>query len=93
MDLNITNDFAYLSNTDHINDPVLKAIHKYNWHPSILLLQDMIKIENEFTIDTNSLILEINRLKSSKACPLSNIPIKMFKQFAFPYDDTVTSII
>ena len=27
--LNITNDLAYLSNADHINDPVLKAIHKY----------------------------------------------------------------
>ena len=53
MDLNITNDFAYLSNTDHINDPVLKAIHKYNQHPSMLLLQDMIKIENKFNLFTN----------------------------------------
>ena len=33
-------------NTDHINDPVLKAIHKYNKHPSILLLKDTIEVKN-----------------------------------------------
>ena len=64
-------------------------------YTSILLLQDMIKIEIKFnfsTIDTDSLILEINKLKLSKTSPLSNIPINIFKQFVFLYDYTVTSI-
>ena len=35
--LGIYNDFSYLSETKHINDPIFAAICKYEKHPSIML--------------------------------------------------------
>ena len=94
-ELGITNDFSYLCDANHIADPVYKAIHRYSNHPSIILINDKLQVNDEFSfslIDRTIMFAEICKLDSSKASPLNKIPIKIFKQFANIYDDILTNL-
>ena len=92
-ELMITNNFSYLSDSSHINDPIFKAIHKYQNHPTILLLKNVIQNAEEFaftTIDNKTISLEIMKLDASKASPYNNIPTKLFKQYSSHYAGIIT---
>ena len=68
----IINNFSYLSDSSHINYPIFKAIHKYQNHPTILLLKNVIQNAEEFaftTIDNKTISLEIMKLDAAKTSP------------------------
>ena len=93
--LGIYNDFSYLSETKHINDPIFAAICKYENHPSIMLLKENIKVVQVFNfqcIDSEFISIEISKLNAAKSSPLNNISTKLFKEFAPIYNDIITHI-
>ena len=86
-ELGIINDFSYISESTHIIDPVNRAIAKYVNHPSIILIKEGIKIDQEFNfnlIEQRVTSIEIDKLVTLKTSPKGNIPIKIFKYYA-PY--------
>ena len=71
-ELMITNNVSCLSDSSHRKDPIFKAIHKYQNHPTILLLKNVIQNAEEFaftTIDNKTISLEIMKLDAAKASP------------------------
>ena len=94
-ELMITNNFSYLSHSSHRSDPILKAIHKYQNHPTILLLKNVIHNPKKFaftTIDNKTISLEIMKLDAAKASPYNNIPTKLFKQYSSQYGGIITNL-
>ena len=81
--LGIYNDFSYLSETKHINDPIFAAICKYENHPSIMLLKENIKVVHVINfqcIDSEFISIEISKLKVTQ--PLQND--KNCQKYDFP---------
>ena len=70
------------------DDPILKAIEKYENHPSILKINENFKKECfSFThTDINSVIKEINNLNESKASPAESLPAKVMKDIKILID-------
>ena len=76
----VTDDESNLSNID---DPISKAIAKYENHPSILRIKNYMKEKDlnfsfEF-VDKPKISKEINKLDGKKACQEHNIPVKLIK--------------
>ena len=95
--LNIEIDQNILNNVDDIEDPILKAIKKYQKHPSILKINEN-QLQNkenfEFkTITQESLLSEINILNAKKATQIDNIPIKIIKHNADIFSLVLHNII
>lgn len=70
-------------NTDPINDPVIKAIKKYEYHPSIIKVRDNIKDGTIFSFDYVSLAAvekEIYALDKSEAIQQSDIPTRIINE-------------
>ena len=91
----MTNNFSYLSDSSHMSDPILKAIHKYQNYSTILLLRDVMHNPEEFaftTIDNKTISLEIMKLVAAKGLPYNNIPTKLFKQYSSHYGDIITNL-
>ena len=71
------------SNLSNIDDPILKAIAKYENHPSILRIKNYMKKKDlnfsfEF-VDKPKISKEINKLDGKKACQEHDIPVKLIK--------------
>ena len=71
------------SNLPNIDDPILKAIAKYENHPSLLRIKNYMKEKDlnfsfEF-VDKLKLSKEIDKLDSKKACQKHSIPAKLIK--------------
>ena len=71
--------------TDHtdINDPVEKAIKKFENHPSILDIKRNVSITSAFSfsqVNAAEMLLEINHLDDKKAGTYLNIPVKRLKE-------------
>ena len=68
----------------NMNDPVFCAIQKYEKHPSILKIKEMMGTNNlSFSfklIDRKKIFNELQKLKSIKACQGSDIPAKIIKE-------------
>ena len=82
--LGISEDQTLLSPTNGINDPVEKAIKKYENHPSIKMIKERCEL-NQFEfkpVTVNEILLQIQKLNSKKASPLNSIPAKILKQNA-----------
>ena len=65
------------------DDPILSAIQKYESHPSILKIKEIVYDNDRFSFkptDLKSVIKEIFNLKDSKACPIESIPSKIVKE-------------
>ena len=80
--LGITINNEIITNVDNILDPVQKAIKKYEKHPSILKINEVIKRNETFSflIVTEEEVLTIVKgLDPSKATTINSIPIKIFK--------------
>ena len=79
-----------------MSDPVLKAIKKYEHHPSILKIKENVKLGESFSFSKvcEEEISEIvKKLDPSKATTHKNIPIKIFKQHIDIYNKNVTNLI
>ena len=71
------------SNLSNIDDPILKAIAKYENHPSILRIKNYMKEKDlnfsfEF-VDKPKISKEINKLDGKKACQEHDIIVKLIK--------------
>ena len=79
--LKITINENIISDTNGIDDPVLKAIEKYKKHPSILVIKKISK-NNIFSfqkVSYEDIIKEIQNLDASKACQDTDVPTKIIK--------------
>ena len=69
-------------NSEHINDPIMKAINKYKDHPSIIAINQNFNNCNSFSfnkVTTEIIGKEISKLDSTKATQDSDIPTKLIK--------------
>ena len=82
-DLNIEFDQNILNNVEHIEDPIFKAIKKYERHPSIRKINESnlhaIESFNFETITEHNILNEINALDTKKATQINSIPINIIK--------------
>ena len=69
--------------SDGITDPLDKAINKYKFHPSILLIRKHLKNHHAFsvkTVELGDIEKEINNINPKKATTSNSIPPKIFKK-------------
>ena len=82
--LNIDNNLGDNITNPNITDLVFCAIQKYEKHPSILKIKEMMGTNNlSFSfkfIDRKKIFNELQKLKSKKACQGSDIPVKIIKE-------------
>ena len=75
------NSYIINQNISYITDPIEKAIEKYKFHPSILLIKEKTKCSNasfDFSPATvNDVEKEIKKLNPNKATTFNTIPSKM----------------
>ena len=77
------NRFITNRSSDGITDPVDKAIDKYMFHPSILLIQKHLENHDIFsfkTVDIGDIEKEINNINPKKAATSNSIPPKILKK-------------
>ena len=77
------NRFITNRSSDGITDPIDKAICKYKFHSSILLIQKHLKNHDVFSFKTvaiGDIEKEINNINSKKATTSNSIPPKNFKK-------------
>ena len=77
------NRFITNRSSDGITDPVDKAIDKYKFRPSILLIQKHLKNHDIFsfkTVDIGDIEKEINNINPKKATTSNSIPPKILKK-------------
>ena len=88
-----------VENVENMSDPVEKAIKKFEFHPSILLIKNKIGknvSQNLFCFNevTKAEVLkEINSINNKKANPFNTIPSKILKISSECSADTLTSLI
>ena len=78
------NENSYIINPDSINisDPIEKAISKYKFHPSILLINDKIVNQDKFSFKPISKLdidKEVQLINPKKASTSDSIPPKILK--------------
>ena len=82
--LNIDNNLGDNITNPNITDPVFCAIQKYEKHPSILKIKEMMGTNNlSFSfkfIDRKKIFNELQKLKSKTAFQGSDIPVKIIKE-------------
>ena len=76
------NRFITHRSSDGITDPVDKAIGKYKFHPSILLIQKHLKNHDIFSFKTVEIgdIEKENNINPEKATTSDSIPPKILKK-------------
>ena len=81
--LAITENKDLLTDNSDIDDPVEKAVKKFENHPSILDIQQNVAVSSVFTfteVNGAEILLEINDLDDKKAGTFMNIPAKRLKE-------------
>ena len=81
--LGITENRAVLMETDNIEGKVKKAIKMFEIHPSIISINENIKVDTRFSfseVNADEMKSEIMNLKTNKAGTFMNIPAKQLKQ-------------
>ena len=81
--------------SEHIEDPIFKAIHKYSKHPSIIAINEYRASEIKFSFNTATqldVIDVINDIDVRDATSHRNIPSKTFKQNIDQYLDIITNV-
>ena len=79
------NRFTTNRSSDDISDPIDKAIDKYKFHPSNLLIQKHLKNHDVFsfqTVETGNIEKEINNINPKKATTSNSIPPNILKTSA-----------
>ena len=81
--LNIEDSLTHITDTQNISDPILKAIKKYENHPSRIKITENIITKEVFKFSHASckdIGTVVNSLNISKATICRNIPTKVFTQ-------------
>ena len=82
--LNIDSNLGDNITNPSITDPVFCAIQKYEKHPRILKIKEMMSTNNlSFSfkcIDRKKIFIELQKLKIKKACQGSDILVKIIKE-------------
>ena len=81
--LAITENKALLTDASSINDPVGRAVKKFENHPSILDIKRNVAISSSFTfseVGAAEMLIEINALNDKKSGTYMNIPVKRLKE-------------
>ena len=79
----ITENKDLLTDNSDIDDPVEKAVKKFENHPSILDIKQNVAVSLVFTfteVNAAEILLEINDLDDKKAGTFMNIPAKRLKE-------------
>ena len=77
------NRFITNRSSDDISDPIDKAIDKYKFHPSILLIRKHLKNHHAFSVkkvEIGDMEKEINNINPKKATTSNSIPPKILKK-------------
>ena len=93
--LEIDKSEIYITEFTDINDPIFKAIKKYEMHPSIKKISEFISITEKFnfsSISCDDMKCIVNDLDISKATVYSSIPSKVFKQTFDICSDIITNM-
>ena len=72
-----------ITDAQHIRDPILKAIKKYENHPSIIKIVENVNVHDKFNfspVSCKDVEMMVNCLDISKSTTSRNIPTKVFKQ-------------
>ena len=82
--LNIIQNDCYIRKTGNIKDPIKKASFKYQYHPSITNIKDIMKSRNIPSFSFQPVSIDkvkdiIKTLNTKKACPNGDIPVKLIK--------------
>ena len=83
LELNVENDENITEENNNGTDPIIKAINKYENHPSILKRQESVGDKSVFlfsTIKEEVIIEEIRSLDELKATPNNSIPSIIIKE-------------
>ena len=81
--LGITENQALLTNCSNLNDPVAKAVKKFENHPSILDIKKNVSLNSSFAfseVGAAEMLTEINDLDDKKSGTFMNIPVKRLKE-------------
>ena len=81
--------------SEHIEDPIFKAIYKYSKHQSIIAINENCASEIKFSFNTATpldVLDVINGIDVPKATTNKNIPSKTFKQDIDLYLDIITNM-
>ena len=84
--LGITENRLLLSELVQSTDKINDAIKMYETHPSVIKIKENVHIESQFSfslISETDIQSEIKCLKSKKAIPYLNIPIKQLKELVY----------
>ena len=68
--------------SNNVNDPVLKSILKYKYHPSIKAIEKISKLSNLFkfsNVEKREILNETVNLDASKSCQDTDVPTKIIK--------------
>ena len=93
--LEIDKSEIYITEVIDINDPIFKAIKKYEMHPSIKKITESISITEKFnfsSVSCDDMKCIVNDLDISKATVYSSIPTKVFKQNFDICSDIITNM-
>ena len=93
--LEIDKSEIYITEVIDINDPIFKAIKKYEMHPSIKKISESISITEKFnfpSVSCDDMKCIVNDLDISKATVYSSIPTKDFKQNFDICSDVITNM-
>ena len=91
------NENSYIINCDSINisDPIEKAMSKYKFHPSILLIKDKVTNQDKFSFKPISKLEiqnEVQLINPKKATTSDSIPPKILKIISEVSADTFESL-
>ena len=81
--LDIAENKFLLTDTGSLTDPVKIALKKFEVHPSIIQIKEIVAVETSFSfskVGIGDIEFEVKSLKTKKASTFMNIPAKRLKQ-------------
>ena len=93
--LHIPQNTCLINNTGNLIDPVDIALKKFENHPSVINIKEMIDLDTKFSfskINSSDIEHELKSLKTNKATTFMSIPVKQLKQVIEIIVDPLTKI-
>ena len=80
--LDLAENKALQTDTGTLTDPVKVALKKFEAHPSILVIKELVTVDSKFSfskVSISEIAKEVKELKTNKACTFLGIPAKFLK--------------
>ena len=93
--LNIPENRYLINNTGNLSDSVEIAVTKFENHPSVIDIKEMIEVDTEFSfskVSSYDIKVELKKLKINKATTFLNLTAKQVKQVVDIIVDPLTQI-